>query len=144
MIRKILAVLAVILGCAPLCIPGAALAQTDRHVPTIDSGNTAWLLVSSALVMLMTPGLAFFYAGMVSRKNVVSTLLQNFVALAVVGLIWVVVGYSLVFTESQQLHRRPRQCHAGWPAEHHLRRRQRAELCLRGLPDDVRHHHARR
>lgn len=65
----------------------------------IDTGNTAWLLVCSALVMLMTPGLAFFYAGMVNRKNVVSTLLQNFVALAVVGLIWVILGYSLVFSE---------------------------------------------
>lgn len=65
----------------------------------VDSGNTAWLLVSSALVMLMTPGLAFFYAGMVHRKNVVSTLLQNYVALALVGIIWVAVGYSLVFSE---------------------------------------------
>ena len=65
----------------------------------IDSGNTAWLLLSAALVMLMTPGLAFFYGGMVHRKNVVSTLLQNYVALAIVGVMWVVVGYSLVFTE---------------------------------------------
>ncbi len=66
---------------------------------TIDSGDTAWLLISCALVMLMTPGLAFFYAGMVRSKNVVSTLLQNYVALALVGVIWAVVGYSLVFTE---------------------------------------------
>jgi len=66
---------------------------------TVDTGNTAWLLISSALVLLMTPGLAFFYAGMVNRKNVVSTLLQNYVALAVVGIAWVIVGYSLVFTE---------------------------------------------
>lgn len=65
----------------------------------VDSGNTTWLLVCSALVMLMTPGLAFFYAGMVHRKNVVSTLLQNYVALALVGIIWVAVGYSLVFSE---------------------------------------------
>lgn len=67
--------------------------------PVVDSGNTAWLLLCSALVMLMTPGLAFFYAGMVHRKNVVSTLLQNYIALALVGIIWVVVGYSLVFSE---------------------------------------------
>lgn len=65
----------------------------------VDTGNTAWLLVSSALVMLMTPGLAFFYAGMVNRKNVVSTLLQNYAALAVIGLLWVTVGYSLAFSE---------------------------------------------
>ncbi|MEJ0010206.1 MAG: ammonium transporter [Alphaproteobacteria bacterium] len=65
----------------------------------VDTGNTTWLLLSAALVMLMTPGLAFFYAGMVHRKNVVSTLLQNYVALALVGILWVVAGYSLVFTE---------------------------------------------
>ncbi len=71
--------------------------------PKIDSGNTAWLLVSSALVMLMTPGLAFFYGGMVHRKNVVSTLLQNYVALAIVGIFWVIAGYSLVFTEGSPI-----------------------------------------
>lgn len=74
--------------------PFSALA----HDQFTDSGNTSWLLVCSALVMLMTPGLAFFYAGMVSRKNVVSTLLQNFIVLAIVGLLWVIVGYSLVFS----------------------------------------------
>ncbi len=77
-----------------------ALADTPAAAtPTVDTGNTAWLLVSAALVMLMTPGLAFFYAGMVSVKNVVSTLLQNYAALALVGVIWVIAGYSLVFTE---------------------------------------------
>lgn len=76
-------------------LPAVALA----HTKDIDSGNTAWVLVCSALVMLMTPGLAFFYAGMVSRKNVVSTLLQNFVVLALIGLIWISIGYSLVFTD---------------------------------------------
>lgn len=75
-----------------------ALAQ-DAAPSAVDSGNTTWILMSSALVMLMTPGLAFFYAGMVNRKNVVSTLLQNYLALAVVGLLWVIWGYSLAFTE---------------------------------------------
>ncbi len=73
-----------------------ALAQETAQV---DTGNTAWVLVSAALVMLMTPGLAFFYAGMVNRKNVVSTLLQNYTALAVVGLLWVTISYSLAFSE---------------------------------------------
>lgn len=82
-----------------LLIPGLVWADGPAVAPHIDPGNTAWLLTSSALVMLMTPGLAFFYAGMVNKKNVVSTLLQNYVALALVGLIWVVIGYSLVFTE---------------------------------------------
>ena len=71
--------------------------------PKVDTGNTTWLLLSAALVMLMTPGLAFFYGGMVHRKNVVSTLLQNYVALAIVGIAWVVIGYSLVFTEGSSL-----------------------------------------
>jgi Amt family ammonium transporter len=78
-----------------------AFAQ-DAAAPVVDSGNTAWLLVSAALVMLMTPGLALFYGGMVSHKNVVSTLLQNYVALALVGIIWVVIGYSLAFTEGSE------------------------------------------
>lgn len=81
-------------------LPGAAMAQdAAAAVPPIDSGNTSWLLVSTALVMLMTPGLAFFYAGMVRRKNVVATLLQNYAALAVVGVLWAVCGYSYVFSE---------------------------------------------
>ena len=84
---------------AVLATPALAQESVPEVVQAVDSGNTAWLLVCSALVMLMTPGLAFFYAGMVDRKNVVSTLLQNFVALAVVGLLWVSVGYSLAFGE---------------------------------------------
>ena len=75
------------------------IAQEPANV--IDTGNTAWILVCSALVMLMTPGLAFFYAGMVSRKNVVSTLMQSYTALAVVGLIWVTFGYSLAFSSNE-------------------------------------------
>lgn len=85
------------LGFAMLAFSAPAFAQEE--IPVIDAGNTAWVLISAALVMLMTPGLAFFYAGMVSRKNVVSTLLQNYAALAVVGLLWVAVGYSLAFSE---------------------------------------------
>ncbi len=85
---------------AALAFAFPAMAQeTPEAAPVLDTGNTAWVLISAALVMLMTPGLAFFYAGMVNRKNVVATLLQNYVALAVVGLLWVVVGYSLAFSE---------------------------------------------
>lgn len=76
----------------------AAAAVVEAAAPVFNAGNTAWVLAASALVMLMTPGLAFFYAGMVARKNVVSTLLQNYAALAVVGLLWIICGYSLVFT----------------------------------------------
>ncbi|MFH0940389.1 MAG: ammonium transporter [Candidatus Omnitrophota bacterium] len=63
----------------------------------INAGDTAWVLMSSALVMLMTPGLAFFYGGMVRRKNVLSVLMQCFVILCVLSLQWVLFGYSLSF-----------------------------------------------
>jgi Amt family ammonium transporter len=64
---------------------------------TIDSGATAWVLVSSALVLLMTPGLAFFYGGMVRVRHVLTMLMQNFVTIAVVGVVWVLLGFSLAF-----------------------------------------------
>ena len=64
---------------------------------SISSGDTAWILVSSALVMLMTPGIALFYGGMVRRKNVLSTLMMSFTALGLVGLLWIFYGYSLSF-----------------------------------------------
>lgn len=83
-------------GVGVLCFVCPAWAQDTMGV--VDNGDTAWVLISAALVMLMTPGLAFFYAGMVSRKNVVSTLIQNYAALAVVGLLWVIIGYSLFFS----------------------------------------------
>lgn len=64
------------------------------------SADIAWVLVSSALVFLMTPGLAFFYGGMVHRKNVISTMIKSVVAAGVVGVLWIVVGFSLAFGES--------------------------------------------
>lgn len=66
----------------------------------IDTGDTAWMIVACALVLLMTPGLAYFYGGMVNSKNVISTMLQSFIAMGVISLLWVVVGYSLAFGES--------------------------------------------
>jgi Amt family ammonium transporter len=62
-----------------------------------NSGDTAWLLVSAALVMFMTPGLAFFYGGLVRSKNVVGTIMQSFIALGLVTVLWALVGYSLAF-----------------------------------------------
>ena len=66
----------------------------------IDSGDTAWMLVASAFVLLMTPGLSFFYGGMINKKNVISTMLQSFIALGVISVLWVVVGFSLSFGDS--------------------------------------------
>ena len=63
----------------------------------IDSGDTAWLLTSSALVLIMTPGLAFFYGGMVSKKNVISTMMQSFICMCIISVLWVIVGFSLAF-----------------------------------------------
>lgn len=65
----------------------------------INSGDTAWMLTSSALVLLMTPGLALFYGGMVRSKNVLSTLMHSFFAMGIMSIQWVVIGYSLSFAE---------------------------------------------
>ena len=67
----------------------------------INSGDTAWVLMAAALVMLMTPGLGFFYAGFTRRKNAIATIMQSFIVVALVGLLWVIVGYSLAFGPSQ-------------------------------------------
>ncbi|MCP9765261.1 ammonium transporter [Lacihabitans soyangensis] len=75
-------------------IPGAIITEG------VDTGDTAWMLVASALVLIMTPGLAYFYGGMVNAKNVISTMLQSFIAMGVISIVWVVVGYSLAFGES--------------------------------------------
>ena len=69
-------------------------------MPTIDTGDTAWLLVSTAMVMLMTPGLALFYGRMVQGKNVRSTFMHSFFALGLVTVQWAVCGYSLAFGTS--------------------------------------------
>jgi ammonium transporter, Amt family len=66
-------------------------------MPELNAGDTAWLLVSSALVMIMLPGLALFYGGLVRRKNVLSTIMHSFFALALVSVIWVAIGFSLAF-----------------------------------------------
>src|ERR1700744_6628064 len=71
-------------------------------LPNFDDGkyngaDTAWIIVATALVFLMTPGLAFFYGGMVHRKNVLSTMMKSVVAAGIISVLWVVVGYSLCF-----------------------------------------------
>jgi len=87
------------------CITGVVFAQeqpsqiegTPIVTSKIDTGDTAWVLVSTALVMLMTPGLALFYGGMVRGKNVLGTIMQNFFAIAIVSVQWILIGYSLAF-----------------------------------------------
>ena len=83
----------------------AIAAVFTPSLPNFDEGkyngaDTAWILVATALVFLMTPGLAFFYGGMVNRKNVLSTMMKSVVAAGVVGILWIVVGYSVCFGTS--------------------------------------------
>jgi Amt family ammonium transporter len=77
-----------------IILPQVALASENAGV---DSGTTAWMLTSTALVLLMVPGLAMFYGGLVRTKNVLGTMMHSFVAIAVIGVLWVVCGYSLAF-----------------------------------------------
>lgn len=83
---------------------GRVMAQSDApaSASSINSGDTAWVLISAALVMLMTPGLAFFYGGLVRRKNVLSVLMQCFIILSALSIQWVLFGYSLAFSPGNQ------------------------------------------
>ena len=81
-----------------ICVYSASNYQ--ELTSAIDSGDTAWMIVASAFVLLMTPGLSFFYGGMVSKKNIISTMLQSFIALGVVSILWVLIGFSLAFGDS--------------------------------------------
>src|SRR4030043_2370829 len=97
--------LGVLLIIAFFSITGVVFAQEQpsqiEGTPTItskiDTGDTAWILVSTALVMLMTPGLALFYGGMVRGKNVLGTIMQSFVALSPISVQWILIEYSLSF-----------------------------------------------
>jgi ammonium transporter, Amt family len=88
-------------GFAAIITPLVALAEEAATVaaeaPVLNPGDTAWMLISSALVLLMLPGLALFYGGMVRSKNVLSTMMHSFVAMGLIGIQWVVIGYSLGF-----------------------------------------------
>ncbi len=92
-ILAVFAILAMFIKPAADFVPGA-------EDPQYSSADIAWVLVSTALVFLMTPGLAFFYGGMVNRKNVISTMIKSTVAAGIVGVLWVVCGFSLAFGES--------------------------------------------
>ncbi|GGR72480.1 ammonium transporter [Deinococcus seoulensis] len=80
--------LAVMLG-------GAALAQTEA--PKLDTGDTAWMIVASAMVLLMTPGLAFFYGGLSRTQSVLNTMMMSVVCIGLIGVLWMLAGYSIAF-----------------------------------------------
>src|SRR3990167_4176422 len=79
--------------------PAEQAVAAEPAGPKVDTGDTAWVLISTALVMLMTPGLALFYGGMVRRKNVLGTIMHSFILIAWVSVIWALYGYSLAFHE---------------------------------------------
>ncbi len=94
--RSILAAATAGLG---MLVAGAAPAMAQSTTPTLNSGDTAWMLTSSVLVLMMTvPGLALYYGGLLRRKNILAMLMQCFFATALISVLWVIVGYSLAFT----------------------------------------------
>lgn len=93
---------AIALSCAAVAQEAAAAAPA----PKIDSGDTAWMLISTALVLMMTiPGLALFYGGMVRRKNVLATVMQSFAICALATVLWFAIGYSLAFSDGGELNK---------------------------------------
>ena len=82
-----------------LILPSITKPTVTSSAP-FSGADTAWMLTATALVLLMTPGLAFFYGGMVNKKNVISTMLQSFISMAVITILWVVVGFSFAFGDS--------------------------------------------
>jgi Amt family ammonium transporter len=95
--------LAVIVIFSIICTLGLFLpdsAPTDPKDPSLSFADIAWMLTASGLVLLMTPGLSFFYGGMVSKKNIISTMLQSFIALGAMTVLWITVGFSLSFGTS--------------------------------------------
>jgi len=83
---------------AVMFTPNLGLAQThDAGELPIDTGTTAWMLVSTGLVLLMVPGLAMFYGGLVRTKNVIATMMHSFTAMAIIGVLWAICGYAMAF-----------------------------------------------
>lgn len=95
--KSIPLVLLIFLGLAAAFVPGSTAINPGGPV---NAGDTAWLLCASALVLFMTPGLSFFYGGMVRKRHVISTMLQSFISMGLVSLLWIVVGFSLAFGDS--------------------------------------------
>jgi ammonium transporter len=92
-------------------LSGSTLYAAETPPPKLDSGDTAWVLVATGLVMLMVPGLALFYGGLVRRKNLLGTMMQSMVALSIVGVQWLLIGYAMAFGES-------RNGFIGWSADY--------------------------
>ena len=96
--------LLILVGLSLFCLfSGSIFTETpvdEKNIPNFSSADIAWMLVSSAMVLIMTPGLGFFYGGMVTKKNVISTILQSFIAMGAISVVWVVIGFGLSFGDS--------------------------------------------
>ena len=97
--KTALVIFSLLIAVVVLCFLFPALPVSIKS-ENISSGDSAWMLTATALVLIMTPGLAFFYGGMVNKKNVLSTMLQSFISMAIISIVWVVVGFSLAFGDS--------------------------------------------
>src|SRR4051812_42302821 len=86
-----------LLACPVIAMAQQAATAPAAAKPVIDTGSTAWMLISAALVFFMVPGLALFYGGMVRAKNVLNMFLCCMVAIGVIGLHWVIIGYAMTF-----------------------------------------------
>lgn len=91
--KKLWSRLGVLLPCLLMAAPAAFASDPG----TIDTGDTAWVLISAALVFIMTPGLGFFYGGMVRNKNVLTTIMQSFFIVAMISVEWILIGYAMTF-----------------------------------------------
>ena len=92
-------------GAAAILLNGSVLAAAETAAPVPNKGDTAWMLISTALVLMMSvPGLALFYGGLVRSKNMLSVLTQIFMIVSLVAVIWVLYGYSLTFTDGGSLN----------------------------------------
>ena len=88
------------LGLALIMAVAATSGALAAEIPKLDTGDTAWMLTSTALVLMMTiPGVALFYGGMVRKKNVLATVVQSFAVTCVMTVLWMIIGYSLAFTD---------------------------------------------
>ncbi|WP_340110817.1 ammonium transporter [Maribellus mangrovi] len=93
----LLLALLIIIAILGVFIPGGA---AEQDYSNLDTGDTAWMLTATGLVLLMTPGLSLFYGGMIQSRNIISTMLQSFIAMGIVSVLWVIVGFSIAFGDS--------------------------------------------
>lgn len=98
--KRWIIIFSVLVGLQLISLVSSSSTFNTADAASIDKADTAWMIVATAFVLFMTPGLSFFYGGMVGWRNVISTMLQSFIALGVVSLLWYLVGFSLAFGES--------------------------------------------